>query len=131
MTPTEYLDACKAKMGVQSDYELGKRLDLSNAHIPAMRRGSRNVPLDIAYKIAITLELDPAAVVADLEYQREKNEKRKAFWKGFTRRAAMVAALVCTLAWSYSATFESAAGMLGGLAAVAASAAYLRRRSCA
>lgn len=65
MTPSEYLDATKAQMAIQSDYALAKRLEIPTANIPAMRRGERHVPLDVAYKIAIALQLDPAAVVAD------------------------------------------------------------------
>lgn len=128
MTPSEYLDACKAKIAIESDYELSKRLDMHRGWIPEIRRGERHLPLDVAYRIAITLELDPAQVVADLEGQREKNAKRKDFWLGFTRRAAAVAILACTLAWSCFATFADAQKLLGGAALVAASAAYLRRR---
>jgi anti-sigma-K factor RskA len=95
-----------------------------------MRRGERNIPLDVAFKIAITLELDPATVVADLESQREKNERRRSFWTGFMQRAAIVAALACTLAWSFSATYEDAARLVGGVAA-AASAAFWQRRKYA
>lgn len=128
MTPNEYLDATKAKIGVESDYELAKRLECPNGHVTEMRSGKRGVPLAIAFKIAITLELDPATVVADLESQREKNAKRREFWTGFTRRAAVVAALVCTLALSFSATYEDAAATLGGLAAASTVGFLLTRR---
>ncbi len=106
MTPAEYLDQCKAKMGIESDYELSRRLEIHRGWLPDIRRGKRHMPLDTAYRIAITLELDPAEVVADLESQREKNAKRAEFWRSFTSRARTAAAvLLCTLAWSFSATF--------------------------
>ncbi len=120
MTPNEYLDAAKAKMGVESDYELARRLECPNGHVTEMRNGKRGVPLAIAFKLAITLELDPATVVADLESQREKNMKRREFWTGFIRRAAVVAALACTLALNFSATYEGAAATIGGVAAASA-----------
>lgn len=126
MTPNEYFDAAKQRMGIASDYELAKRLDIGRNGLPEMRAGKRNVPLDVAFKLAITLELDPAAVVADLESQREKNEKRRSFWAGFLQRAAAVAALACTLALSYSGISANEAAALGG--AVVASATYLLRR---
>lgn len=126
MTPSEYLDACKAKIGVESDYKLSKRLDCPNGYVAEMRSGKRGVPLEIAFKLAITLELDPATVVADLEAQREKNPKRRDFWAGFIRRAAVVAALVCTLGLSFSGISEGEAAALGG--AMAASAAYFLAR---
>lgn len=124
MKPTEYLDAAKARLNIESDYALAKALELPPQSIPAMRKGTRNVPLDVAFRIAITLEIDPAQVVADLEEQREKNEKRRGFWRSFQSRAAcMVAALSLTLALLLSATSGSVQGTLGGVLS--------RRRSCA
>lgn len=124
MTPAEYLDAAKARLNLQSDYELARRLDLSNKTIPAIRKGERHLPLDVAFRIAITLEIDPAQVVADLEEQREKNAKRRSFWRSFQSRAAcMVAALSLTLALLLSATSGSVQNPLGG--------SFSRRRCCA
>jgi len=103
MKPAEYLDAVKARLKIHSDYELAKRLEISDRVLPAMRRGERNIPLDMAFKLAITLELDPATVVADLESQREKDEKRRGFWTSFISHARTAAVLlVCMLAWSFS-----------------------------
>lgn len=127
MTPAEYLDATKAKLSAQSDYELAKKLETNRGTINEIRSGKRGVPVELAFRMAITLELDPAAVVADLESQRETNARRAAFWRGFLTRAAMVAALACTLAWTSSVTSASAAGALGGL--MAASAAFWLRHN--
>lgn len=121
MKPSEYFDAAKERLNIESDYALAKALELPNGSIPAMRKGTRNVPLDVAFRIAITLELDPAQVVADLEEQREKNEKRRGFWRSFQSRAAcMAAALSLTLVLLLSATCGSGQGALGG--------AFSRRR---
>ena len=115
MKPAEYLDAAKARLNVESDYEIAKRFGINRAVISEMRTGTRAVPLDVAYKLAITLEIDPAQVVADLESQREKNPQRKAFWSGFMSRAAtLVVVLACTLALNFSAICASGANMLGG-----------------
>ena len=81
MTPTEYLDAAKTKIGITSDYELSKRLNIHRGWIPAIRRSERHIPLDVAYKLAIILELDPAQVVAELEAERETNPARADFWR--------------------------------------------------
>ena len=63
----------------------------------------------MTFKTVIALELDPAHVIADLEEQREKNEKRRDFWRSFLSRAPMlIAALACTLVLSFSATYASA-----------------------
>lgn len=115
MKPSAYLDAVKAQMSIQSDYELAKRMEVTRGQIVAMRNESRPIPLAMAFKIAITLELDPAHVVADLEEQREKNEKRRGFWRSFLSRAPMLlAVLACTLALNFSATCESVPRALFG-----------------
>lgn len=115
MKPSAYLDAVKAQLNIASDYELAKRLETGNGPIAEIRKERRAIPLDMAFKIAITLNLDPAQVVADLAEQREKNEKRREFWRSFLSRAAYgVAAIGCTLALILSATFGSAAAVHGG-----------------
>jgi hypothetical protein len=115
MKPAEYFEAAKARLNLQSDYALCKRFDIPNASMPAMKNGTRAVPLDVAYKLAITLEIDPAQVVADLEEQREKSPQRKAFWTGFIQRAAMlIVTAACTLVLSFSVTYESAGALFGG-----------------
>ncbi|WP_374279223.1 helix-turn-helix domain-containing protein [Azonexus sp.] len=127
MTPSEYLDAAKQRLNIESDYELAKRLEIPRQYVSAYRKGA-SIDNLTAFKLAITLELDPATVLADLESQREKDEKKRGFWTGFMRRAAIVAALACTLAWSYSATYEDAARLLGGVAMAASAAYWLRRK---
>ncbi len=115
MKPSEYFDAAKGRLTIESDYELAKRLNVKRGPLCQMRQGDRAVPLDVAFKIAITLELDPATVVADLESQREKNTARRAFWDSFTSHArAAVVLVACMLAWSFSGISEGAAAMHGG-----------------
>jgi len=109
MKLSSLMDAAKARLNVETDYGLAKRLKTPTGHIAEMRSGKRGAPLDVAYKMAIILELDPAQVVAELEAEREKNPERQAFWRSFLSRAAMVAAtLACTLAWSFSSGLMAA-----------------------
>ncbi len=115
MKPSEYFDAAKDRLNIESDYALCKKFGITDKGLPAMRNGSRRVPLDIAYKLAITLEIDPALVVADLEGDREKNPQRKAFWSGFLQRAVMLAVTVaCTLVLNFSATCANGLSIHGG-----------------
>lgn len=117
MKPSEYLDTAKAQLNITSDYALAKRFECPSGHIAEVRNGKRHIPLDIAFRLAITLNLDPAAVVADLEEQREKNERRRGFWRSFISRAGSVLTLTaCTLALLLSATFGSVPGTHGGAA---------------
>lgn len=115
MQPSEYFDAAKARLSVTSDYALCQKFGIPNAYMPGIKNGTRAVPLDVAYKLAITLELDPAQVVADLEQQREKNPQRLEFWKGFISRAVtVIMVLTCTLALNFSAICAPGASTLGG-----------------
>lgn len=116
MTPIEYLDAAKVALKITSDYELAKRLEVDNRRISAYRKGREKLDNYIATKLAITLQIDPAQVIADLEYQNEKDEKKREFWKGFLSRAAITAVLACTLALNFSGISESGASLAGGLA---------------
>ena len=114
MTPNEYLDAAKQTLGITSDYEMAKRMDIPRSYMPTIRSGERHVPIEVMFKLAITLNLDPARVVADLESRRKANKKSGEFWKGFLSRATMAAVLVCTLAWNFSAIPGEGAARLGG-----------------
>jgi len=115
MKPSEYFDAAKGRLKIESDYELAKRLNVKRGPLCQMRQGDRAVPLDVAFKLAITLELDPAKVVADLESQREKNPTRRAFWDSFMSRARSVAALIlCTLVFQLSAICGSDQNPMAG-----------------
>ncbi|MDR2838387.1 MAG: hypothetical protein LBV49_07485, partial [Azonexus sp.] len=69
-TAAEYLDRAKTAMGVASDYALAKRLEVDAALIAHLRRGRRTMPLILAVKIAITLEADPLAVIAEMQLER-------------------------------------------------------------
>lgn len=122
MTPTEYLDAAKAVMNITSDNELAQRLGTTRQRISAYRLGQQHISAEAAFKIAITLNQDPAVVFADLESQREKNPKRAEFWRSFVSRAAMLALIASTLALCFSGNFDTGPGPLGGL--IAASAAF-------
>jgi len=97
------LDAAKDALKLASDYALAKRLGIPRNGIPEMRKGTRAIPLDVAYKLAIILDRDPGQLVAELEAERERNPQRAEFWRSFLSRAALlVATLACTLAWSFS-----------------------------
>ena len=87
MTPSEYLNATKKAMQIESDYELAKRLEVRTGVIAKLRQGTRPVPTIMATKIAIALNIDPMTVIADLEAQREKNPKKAEFWRSFPSRA--------------------------------------------
>jgi len=125
-----YLDSAREKLGGISDYALAKKLDLTRSHLSSIRLQKRSMPAHAAFKLAITLELDPAEVLADIEAQQEPNAERRKFWEGFLLRARPLAA-VLMLAYACTASYASGPGTRGGLdatqvaTAVAAAAVLL------
>ncbi|MGE4292653.1 MAG: hypothetical protein AB7E32_10695 [Desulfovibrio sp.] len=137
MTPAELIDQVKEKTGSRSYYALAQTLEIPEETIASYRRG-RTFPDPYACtKFAIVLGQDPVQLIAEMELQREKNERKKDFWRGFLSRArkgtvAGILALTCF------ASFLNAGAGRGGLpepsqaVAVAATvglmALFLRRR---
>ena len=120
MTPAEYLNATKSVMGIQSDYELAKKLETTTDMVSKIRSGKRPMPLVIATKIAITLNIDPMTVIAENEAIHEKDSQKAAFWRSFKSRAPMVVVTVCTLAYSSIGSFGNAPEQAGGFATIEA-----------
>lgn len=114
MKPAEYLDAARAALKLPSDYALAKVMNITSGRLFYLRKGKR--PMDEAeiVFVAATLELDPALVMADLGEQRTKNAKKKELLRGFLSRAAVLAALCCTLGLSCFGGAGSEPGRLGG-----------------
>lgn len=115
MTPAQYLSSCKTKLGHISDYELAKRWQVDKGYISKLMRGQRPINAHIAFLIAITLELDPVRVLAEIEAQQQTG-KAGEFWKSFLLRVRQVAGLLAlTLALLASAGTGSDQAAAGGL----------------
>ncbi len=132
MTPNEYLDAAKTRLEVKSDYALAKRFEVLPQDITQVRKGKKPLNAYLCAKVAITLELDPAAVLADVQEQHEKNPTRKAFWRSFRSRAQLALIALCTLGLIYSAGIGAGQNPLGGqglsvLSSILAASYALRR----
>lgn len=126
MSPAEYLDAAKARLELKSDYSLAKKAGINKCWIPGIRKGNRAIPIQTAYWLAITLEKDPAEVVADLEMQREKNPERLKFWSGFLSRAALLLGLVVVLPSLLSGPTGNAHAANGGTGATPHNPYYVK-----
>lgn len=114
MKAAQLLDAAKERLSLKSDYALAKASGINRSWITGFRNGSRAVPLHLAYWLAITLERDPAALVAELEEEREKHEGRKAFWKSFLSRVAVQMLACYTLVFASFGTGGNAQAGIGG-----------------
>lgn len=124
MTPAEYLDAAKDALGIKADNELANRFGTTRFRINGYRKGREWPDNYIVMKLPITLKLDPARVLADLESQREKDAKRVEFWRSFLSRAALLVLIACTLASSFIATSGTEAAPLGGILTASAAVFY-------
>ena len=112
MTIIELLDQTKEKLQARSDYALAKALEIPTQRIADYRKGTRHPDPYALTKIALALDLDPLALIAEFEARTEKNATRKGFWENFLRRAGSglgVVALCCMAAFG-SANGTSAGG---------------------
>lgn len=110
MKTDQYLDAAKKKLGLPSDYALGKVLGVSTSRFGNWR-SHRAVPeLTIAVRLAEILEVDPLRVIADLELERGRDPD---LWRRVLRRAACVAVAALGAAGLPYPTQNAAASPLG------------------
>ncbi|MDR2838389.1 MAG: hypothetical protein LBV49_07495 [Azonexus sp.] len=86
MKAEAYLAAVKKQLDLRTDRQLEEQLEIGYGNIVGMKKGYRAIPNHVAFRIAKALNLEPARVIADLEEQREKNEKRRAFWQSVLSR---------------------------------------------
>jgi transcriptional regulator with XRE-family HTH domain len=87
MSPGEYFNAVKRVIGVKSDNKLAAHLGTGSGMISKIRSGKSSVPVITATRIAVTLDIDPITVIADIEAQQEKDPEKRKFWRDFHWRA--------------------------------------------
>lgn len=98
----ELLLECKIALGVKSDYKLAQGLEIDRARIADFMNGKRTPDVYACVRIALILKRDPSEIIALIESETEKNEKRKAFWVDFLSRVQGTAklftlAVICTI----------------------------------
>ncbi|WP_416242524.1 helix-turn-helix domain-containing protein [Azospira sp. APE16] len=136
MTPAEIIDKAKEATGARSYYDLAHKLEVSEQAISSYRKGERTPDFYACTKLAISLGMDPAQLMAEFELQKEKNEKKRAFYRDFLQRAkrAAVITLVCGCIGFYWSGLAASGGpdqAAKVAAALAASAAFFRFRKLA
>lgn len=94
MKTVEYLNDCKKKLDISSTYALAKELDLSEQLLSNYYRGKHEADDYTCFKIAETLDLDPAYVIASVKAESEKNEKKKNYFRSFSSASRKVAASI-------------------------------------
>lgn len=85
MKTVEFLDAVKAAYLLTSDYQLAKKLAISQCSITNYRKGRTVMDNDLAVKVSELLDLDALYVVACVNIEREQkagNDMMVNFWIG-------------------------------------------------
>lgn len=114
MKAAELLDLAKGRLELKSDYSLAKLSGCKPGHIAEVRAGKRAMPLHLLYWLAVTLEKDPAELIAQQEIEREKNPERVKFWNGFLSRAACWTGTAAVLLLTLSGPTGNAHADTGG-----------------
>src|SRR4051794_3348951 len=89
MKTTQYLDAAKRALGIESDYALAKHLELTKQAISHLRNRGDVMNNTTAARIAHIIGADALKVIADCELERGSSPE---FWKRL-RDAAVIATM--------------------------------------
>lgn len=97
MKTEQLLDAAREKLGLSSDYALAKAIGVGKGRIGHYRTGLRKPDEQACFQIAEILEEDPAAIIAAVRLDREKEPSKIEFWKRQAARYAVGAGVVAVL----------------------------------
>lgn len=86
MDMSKVIDRAQEKLGVSSDYELAKKLDMPKQRISAYRKGEEKPNAYACARLAEVLDVDPMALLAQVEADTEKNEARRNYWRALLKR---------------------------------------------
>lgn len=75
------IDDAKKTLGVSTDYELGKQLQIKQQRLTDYRRGERVPDAYACAKLADVLGIDPFRLLVDIKAHTEKNAVRRAYWE--------------------------------------------------
>ena len=89
----ELLLECKIKLGIKSDYKLAKALEIHTARVSTYMSGKEKPDTYTAVRMALILGRDPTEVIAEIEIEKEKNEKKRQFWMDFLQHVRQAAKL--------------------------------------
>lgn len=83
MDAIAYMDECKEKLGITSNYALCKATDIPEARLSDYYKGKR-IPDEFAcFKFAEILEMSPTLVIAEIQMSNTKKPDKALFFKHF------------------------------------------------
>ena len=77
----KYLDRIAELTETGSDYAAAKLLGITRQRISNYRTGRNHFDNEMAFKIAIMLDMNPAELIAELNAERAKTPEKKKFWR--------------------------------------------------
>lgn len=119
----QLLDACKARLGIASDYALAKEMSFPQQQLQHWRHG-RAMNVRALYWVAQTLEADPRDLIAGYELEKAQDGAEREFWvsvlarsvksvaKGAAKGVAIVALLMATVGYQATSSAIDAARRL-------------------
>jgi transcriptional regulator with XRE-family HTH domain len=111
MSQTQQLiEEVRQKMDGATDYKIAQALDIPRQTASEYVRGNREADAYACAKIAEILDRDPLEIIAQVEAEAARTEKKRAYWRSFfsgLKRATHV------LAWCGIA-IGSGAGLMHG-----------------
>lgn len=87
MEKNDYLDAAKAALGIQSDYELARRFEVSKQAICEVRKDRAPLTPYLAARVSDVTGTPLEKIIEDIE-ANDKNEARARYWKERAARKA-------------------------------------------
>lgn len=93
MTLNELLDRAKTRANLPSDYALAKALGIHTGTITNWRKGKQHPSNEEAVQLAALAGLPEMTVIAEIEMQTAKTEKKREFWKSYIESRGLTATL--------------------------------------
>ena len=87
-TTLDYLDDVKQELKLKSDYKLAQWLGSQPAIVSNYRLKKRVIDDYTAARIADALGIDPMEVIAAANAEREKDEKKREYWRQIVQKSA-------------------------------------------
>lgn len=102
MNGREYVEACKKKLNIDSNYKLAIELEIAESDLHFYVHGKRLPSVYACFKIGECLGIDPSIIMADIASETEKNPKKRDYFKNFIAccKVAVAAGLMISALWS-------------------------------
>jgi predicted transcriptional regulator len=80
-TAVEYFDEIKSAYNLSSDYALAPMLGLTRSAVSMGRKHNATLDDKTCHRIAELLKLDPALILAEMNYHRAKTDEARETWE--------------------------------------------------